>query len=371
MRIYYAYVSEASNVKILRKDVKHGRITVVPEMLDDFWVLYNIIMQGDTVYAKTTREVRFGERYARPEKGKRISVFLGLSVMRVSWDRNLNRLRVHGIVCDAPDDIGAKGSRHTLNVTLNRQLTIVKDRWIKHQLDRLDKSTKTGVSPIIAVSIDDERYCVAVVRQFNIDTKAEETARIPGKRDVEARTKAFRQFFKSALDAITEASTIAYPIVILGVGFTKNTFVKYLKDRAPDISSRIIDVKSVNSSGSAGISEALRSGVLSKALRDLRILEETKAVEEVLLRLGRETGNVTYGISEVKEAVTLGAAETLLVTDLRLREASDEERTNMEELLRTVEERGGKIIVVSTEHEAGTKLNSLGGLAALLRYRIR
>ncbi|MDH5439737.1 MAG: mRNA surveillance protein pelota [Candidatus Bathyarchaeota archaeon] len=358
-------------MKILRKDVKHGRITVVPEMLDDLWVLYNIIIQGDTVYAKTTREIKLGERYARPEKGKRISVLLGVKVTSVSWDRNLNRLRVHGIVCDAPDEIGAKGSRHTLNVTLNRQLTIVKDRWIKHQLDRLDKSTKTGVSPIIVLSIDDETYCVAVVRQFNIDTKAEEAARIPGKRDVEARTKAFREFFKSALDAILEASTIAYPIVILGVGFTKTSFVKYLKERSPDISNRIIDVKSVNSSGSAGISEALRSGVLSKSLRDLRISEETKAVEEVLLRLGRETGEVAYGISEVKEATTFGAVETLLITDATLRESPDEDRVGIENLLRTTEERGGRVIVVSTEHEAGMKLGSLGGIAALLRFRIR
>ncbi|OYT46117.1 hypothetical protein B6U84_00930 [Candidatus Bathyarchaeota archaeon ex4484_40] len=88
-------------MKILRRDLKHGKITVLPQVLDDLWVLYNVISKDDLVYAKTRREVRFGERYDRPEKGKRISVLLGLKVEKVLWDRVLNRLRVHGIVSEA------------------------------------------------------------------------------------------------------------------------------------------------------------------------------------------------------------------------------------------------------------------------------
>ena len=67
-------------MKILHKDFKHGRITVLPESLDDFWVLYNIIQKNDVAYARTTREVRLGERYEKPEKGRRISVVLGVRV---------------------------------------------------------------------------------------------------------------------------------------------------------------------------------------------------------------------------------------------------------------------------------------------------
>jgi protein pelota len=42
----------------------------------------------------------------------------------------------------------------------------------------------------------------------------------------------------------------------------------------------------------------------------------------------------------------------------------------LEEIMKTVEERGGSIIVVSTEHEAGAKLLGLGGIAALLRFPV-
>ncbi|MCK4434887.1 hypothetical protein KAU92_05300, partial [Candidatus Bathyarchaeota archaeon] len=44
---------------------------------------------------------------------------------------------------------------------------------------------------------------------------------------------------------------------------------------------------------------------------------------------------------------------------------------HLEELMNVVEQKGGKIMIVSTEHEAGEKLTALGGIAALLRYSIR
>jgi len=42
----------------------------------------------------------------------------------------------------------------------------------------------------------------------------------------------------------------------------------------------------------------------------------------------------------------------------------------LEKLVKEVEEKGGRIIIISTEHEAGTKLLSLGGVAALLRFPV-
>jgi len=56
------------------------------------------------------------------------------------------------------------------------------------------------------------------------------------------------------------------------------------------------------------------------------------------------------------------------LADVTLRETTNEKRTALEKLMREVEERGGQIIVISTEHEAGAKLLALGGVAALLRF---
>jgi len=93
-------------------------------------------------------------------------------------------------------------------------------------------------------------------------------------------------------------------------------------------------------------------------------------MEEVLSRLGKGSMDVTYGFDVVKNASTMGAVDKLLVADVTLREASDDKRILLESLMRNVEEKRGEIIVLSVEHEAGEKLLSLGGIAALLRFPI-
>ncbi len=321
--------------------------------------------------ARTTREVKVDERYARPQRGKRVSVFLGVRVAKVFWDKTLNRLRVHGIVCDAPDKVSVKGSRHTINVTVNKPITVVKSDWLKHQLDRLKRASQATVSPIIVVSIDNEEYSVAVLRQYGIDVKVEEKTKLPGKMEAEKRTQAKRELQKNTLASVRAVwANLRSPIVVIGVGFAKNDLVQYVNRTAPDIAEAIIDVKSVNSAGVAGIHEALRSGVFTKALKHVRIAEESSLMEEVLARLGKSSLDVTYGFAEVEKASSYGAVETLLVADVTLREMAEEERTALERVMKTAEDKGGHVVVISTEHEAGAKLLSLGGMAALLRFPI-
>jgi len=285
------------------------------------------------------------------------------------WDRSLNRLRVHGIVCEAPEKVEVKGSHHTINVTVDKPVTIVKPKWLKHHIDRLERASRARAAPILVLSIDDEEYCVALLRQYGVEVKVEEKTKLPGKLEAEKRTKAQREFFKGALNALRdEWIRVHGPIMIIGPGFMKNEFVKYMKRTAPDAAESIIDVKGVNSAGLAGINEALRSGVFTKVLRHVRIVEENRVMEEVLARLGKGRLDVTYGLDAVKRASSFGAVERLLLADTTLREAPDDKRLALEELMKEVEKRGGKVMVISAEHEAGTKLLSLGGIAALLRF---
>jgi protein pelota len=358
-------------LKILAKNYKKGIVKVVPKTLDDFWHLYNIIYKDDLVYARTTREVKTDDEYSRPQKGKRVSVFLGIRVEEVVWDRSLNRLRVHGKIHEAPEDIAGRGTHHTLNIVLNKPITIVKDKWLKHQINRLERATRFEAPPIIVVSIDSEEYCIAMIRQYGLDVRVEGKARLPGKSEAEKRVKALQRYFGKALDTLRgNWLSSRCSIVIIGVGFVKNQFANYVKSEASDVAQSVVDVKGVNSSGVAGIKEALRSGVLDKTLKHVRIAEEAKVVEEVLARLGKEKGDVTYGLELVKKANLFGAVETFIVADFTIRDASNEKRLVLEKLMKEVEEKGGEIVVVSVEHEAGQKLLALGGVAALLRFPV-
>jgi len=86
-------------------------------------------------------------------------------------------------------------------------------------------------------------------------------------------------------------------------------------------------------------------------------------MEEVLLRISQDSP-VAYGRQEVMKAIEFGAVEQVLVADTLLR---DEEITHV---IEKAEAMRATIVVLSTGFEPGERLVALGGIAALLRYRL-
>jgi len=125
-------------VKIIEKNLQQGFVKVVPDSADDLWHLYNVIYKDDEVYAFSSRAIKSDVEYSRPKSAERVSAFMGVTVESVSWDKFLGRLRVHGLICHAPDIIPT-GAHHTLSISLNKPLTIVKKSWAKHLLDRINR----------------------------------------------------------------------------------------------------------------------------------------------------------------------------------------------------------------------------------------
>jgi protein pelota len=354
-------------LKIIEKNLPQGFVKVVPDSPDDLWHLYNVIYTGDEVYAYSSRAIKSDTEASRPKSGERVSAFMGVKVISVGWDKFLGKLRVHGLICHAPDIIPT-GSHHTLSIALNQQMTIVKKEWPKHLLDRLEKASEAE-KPLLIISIDDEGFAIAETKQYGYETRVDQRMRLPGKQEADKRVEATKGYFKLAVTSLNKLWVPNHnPIVIIGAGFVKNDFVKYLNEESKEMAQSVTDVKSVNNGGTAGIDEALRSGVLLKAAHQLRIVNETETMEEVMKRLGKEEGTVTYGFDAVENAVNMGAVEKLIVADTTLRDAEVDNRIKLEELMHEVEKRKASITVVSTEHEAGAKLLSLGGIAALLRF---
>ncbi|MFW6117719.1 MAG: mRNA surveillance protein pelota [Thermoproteota archaeon] len=345
-------------------------VKLIPETFDDLWHLYNIIYEDDRVYAHTSREVEPDREYARPGSSQRISVFLGIQVEEVYLDKLLNRLRVHGIIREGPDTV-PMGAHHTVDIGLNKPVTIVKQEWARHHLERLKRAIRTSEKPITIIAIDDEGYAIATTKQYGIEVRVEEKIKLPGKLEADKRGAAMKQFLRKASKSLRRIwSDTDSPIVVIGVGFVKNDFAKFLQNEEKDLAESVVDVKGVNNSGVAGIYEALRSGVLSESMEHMRIAQETEVIKEVLKRLGQERYDIAYGFEDVKKAAELGAIKKMVLADTKLRKTSNQKRIMLEELMKTVEQKGGEVMVMSTEHEAGEELIALGGVAALLRFRI-
>jgi len=102
----------------------------------------------------------------------------------------------------------------------------------------------------------------------------------------------------------------------------------------------------------------------SKLFADSRVAMETQLVEKVLEAIATNRP-CAYGRKEVEQAVDAGAVETLLVSDSVVRDLQ------VERIMHEAEDARGNVVLVSAHHEAGAKLEGLGGIAALLRFPIK
>jgi protein pelota len=120
----------------------------------------------------------------------------------------------------------------------------------------------------------------------------------------------------------------------------------------------------------AGLNEVLRRPEVLSALHDERITEEVAMVEELLDEIAKD-GKSVYGEKQVKQAVEAGAVKTLLITEQYLKEKRENNQfEGLDQLMRLTEQLKGEVHLISNEHEAGKKLQGLGGIAALLRYKL-
>jgi protein pelota len=126
--------------------------------------------------------------------------------------------------------------------------------------------------------------------------------------------------------------------------------------------AKISIIESTGTGGRVGIQEVLKKGTIERAATENRIAKEIRNVNEILEEIAKSSDLIAYGEKEVKEAANMGAIKKLLILDKLVSEK--------ETLLDLVENMGGEIILISSEHEGGKQLEALGGIAALLRFKI-
>ncbi len=352
-------------MKILKQDTKEGVIEVLPETLDDLWHLSHIVEVGDNVSSKTTRRIQdnTGDKL-RSDRGVKKTFFLGVDIENISFHLFTGKLRLTGTITKGPEDLIPLGSHHTVEVKLNIPLTIKKDKWSKYTLNRLNQAIEASkkLSAIIVV-LEDDVATLGLMRQFGIEYYGPINGAISGKRIIDKnRNKNIAKFYEKIVESLQKFDNVAN-IVIAGPGFVKNDFYDYLKDKYPELAKKSI-IENIGTGGRVGIAEVLKKGVVEKLMVENRVGSEMVAINNLLEEIGKNSSKVTYGIDETTNAVNMGAVERLLVLDKLI--ATD----NLSNLLEMVENMSGEVMVISSEHEGGEQLESLGGIASILRYSI-
>lgn len=353
-------------MKITYEDTKKNIIELIPETLDDLWHLSHIIKKGDLVSAVTTRRIqdKSGERI-RSDRGIKKTFRLTVRVESVKFHKYTGRLRVTGVIEKGPEDIVPLGSYHTLEVKLNKKICIKKEEWPKWAINRLkDAINASKELNAIILLIEENSAELGLLRQYGIEYYGPITGNISGKRIKDkTRDKKIIEFYEKIISSLKKFKDVG-TIIIAGPGFAKDDFYAYLKDKYPKI-SKISIVESAGSGGRTGIQEVLRKGTVEKVLEKHRVARETREVNKILEKITKSPSLVVYGKDHVIEAANLGAIKKLLVLDTLLHDEK------IESLVKEVEKMRGEVIVISSEHESGKQLKSIGGLAAHLRFKVK
>jgi protein pelota len=350
-------------MRIVYQDTKKGVIEVVPETLDDLWHLSHIIEQGDLVSSLTSRRIQdsTGERL-RSDRGIKKTFFMGVRVDEISFHKYTGKLRATGTIEIGPEDLVPLGSYHTLDLKLKNSIKIQKEKWSRWNIKRLKDSIKSSKKPsALIVAIEDDTADIGIIRQYGIDYVGPIIGNVSGKRIIQKnRKQAINDFFTELAEVIKGFKEVK-AVILAGPGFSKGEFYDFLTQKYSEM-AKISILESTGAGGRSGIAEVLRKGVIEKMATEGRIAYEIRMVEELLSEIGKNSKRVAYGKKEVNQAAKSGAAETLLVIDELVRER------DIEELMDLTENMGGKVVIISSEHDGGKQLASLGGIAALLRY---
>lgn len=347
------------NKEELRGD--YGEISLTPESLDDLWHLKYIVEPGDLVFSLTFRAVEsaIGDKL-RPEKMDKKPIRLGIRVESVEFHKFSNRLRIKGTIIS---DIDA-GMYHTLNIEPYSELSTIK-HWKADQIERIRDAIEAARLPEIEiVTIEEGEAAIGYLRQYGVEEVSRIRQLSSGKRE---GTDARADFFAEVASQLKHAEKVK-TFVIAGPGFIKDDFVKYLRNNARDIADRVI-VEDTSSIGASGFQEVLRRGAIERVAEEMRISREARLIERLMVEIASD-GKATYGYEQTKRAVEYGAVETLLIADETLRNFREKSMADVERIMKDVERSRGKVVVFSTEFEPGQRLEKLGGVAGLLRFKV-
>jgi len=354
-------------MRVVDREQREGgreRLTLVPESLDDLWHLSHVIEPGDRVAGDTTRRIQRDDDRLRDTGGEREHMWVELAVEDVEFAKFANRLRIGGVIaeCSREDQLG---HHHTINVEQRGEIEVEKV-WKPDQRERVEEAVAAADNPEVAVAtVEEGEAHVHTVAQYGTEERATITG--PTGKGEYARPRS--ELFAELTDVLRR--TDADAVILAGPGFTKRDALSYIEEEAPDLADRVTTVDTA-SIGDRGVHEVLKRGAVDEIQRETRIAEESELVDDLTARIA-EGAKVAYGPEAVATAADYGAVEHLLVLDERLREergGEGEWGVDADEVIGTVEQKGGEVTVFSGEFDPGRQLANLGGIAALLRYRL-
>lgn len=357
-------------MKILELNTNLEELTLKVESLNDLWSLYNVISKDDEITSRTQRRVVIKEG----SKGERKPMSLKLRVEAVSFHEFSNRLRIRGTILEGPEDFVSYGTYHTFNIEIGSILSIKKEKWLKSELDRIQKASKfESKFDMLIIAIETGLATISLVTNYSYNHIATIKKNIPGKRYEQLhRNKAYDEFYYDIAHVLvqnTEKANIDL-IIVCGPGNVRDHFVEYLDEKTHFTEMEKIRSFHTSSGTESAINEVLKSNELNKIKNNVKILQESQKIEEIFQLFATNPDLIAIGFDEVENAVRHNAVKELFIVDALIRGSSKDKKLHIEDIITKIEKTQGKINILSSEHPTGKQIDDLGALVAILHYKL-
>jgi len=251
---------------------------------------------------------------------------------------------------------------------------------VKIRLYRCDK--EFVLDPLLSMLEVEETYGLIVMDRKEatigelvgkrIETLSKMTSGIPGKvkaggqsaqrfhRITEGLT---RDFYKRIAEEAKKAffdNNKMKGILVGGPVPTKDEFLDndYLQTQLKD---KVIGRVDIGNTDESGLKEMVLKA--QDILASQEIIKETQLLEKFFEHLGEKPDLSAYKEVDVKKALQYGAAEIILLT-------KDYDKAVAKEIKASAENTGATVEMVSTETKEGEQFKNLGGIGAILRYKV-
>lgn len=269
----------------------------------------------------------------------------------------------------------------------------------------------------VLISLDRSRAAIGTLKGKTVQVAYTKESKVPGKqkaggfsqqRFARIRESVYKDYLRELaekvknfyLDKIRQDKVLG--VIVGGPGFAKEHIQDYLHS---EIEDKVIAEESTNYASEEGIDELVTASedVLEKA----EVIKEKKLVNHFLENLKKENGRSIYGLEQVTKALKMGAVDKVLLSedldmyevrfscpncgedeqvrylegneldedDYRCRNCQAKlEIDDKEDLVtifrRKAEQVDSEVELISDQTPEGQRLQSMGGIAAILRYRI-
>jgi len=352
-------------MKLIHFDNKKGELKVKIENQDDLWHMSQLIDPGDIVKGKTLRKIKIGEKDQRSIKIIKKPVFMDLLAEKAELSDHADQLRISGTVKEGPDDV-PKGSYHTFTIEENSIFTIIKEKWLSFQLDRLKEATGSKGPTILICILDREEVFFALTRKSGYDILSRLKGDVQKKNDIEVKEA---NFYKDIIKVLEDYDRRYNPqyIILASPAFWKEELNAAIADESL---KKKVTLATCSSVDPGAVNEVLKRNEVRSIMEMDRASKEMQLVDSLLAEIAKDR-NAAYGVRETELASEAGAVKVLLITDDLIQKSRRENAySRLDNIMKTVDKMKGDIHIIRSGHDGGRKLDGLGGIGAILRYKL-